>query len=127
MMSGGFFAGRRSWIIIGAALLAAALLLMLARGSQEQTSGMTELEARLSATLSGIEGAGRVRAMVLADTEAGAFVAESGAQEVRGVIIVAQGAYDVGVRLSLQRAAMTLFSLPAERVEVFSGWEGEFE
>lgn len=125
MMSGGFFAGRRCWIVIGAALLAAALLLMLARGSQEQASGMTELEARLSATLSGIEGAGRVRAMVLAD--AGAFYAESGAQEVQGVIIVAQGAYDVGVRLSLQRAAMTLFSLPAERVEVFSGWEGDFE
>ena len=124
-MSGGFFAGRRCWIVIGAALLAAALLLMLARGSQEQASGMTELEARLSATLSGIEGAGRVRAMVLAD--AGAFYAESGAQEVQGVIIVAQGAYDVGVRLSLQRAAMTLFSLPAERVEVFSGWEGDFE
>ena len=125
MMSGGFFAGRRCWIVIGAALLAAALLLMLARGSQEQASGMTELEARLSATLSGIEGAGRVRAMVLAD--AGAFYAESGAQEVQGVIIVAQGAYDVGVRLSLQRAAMTLFSLPAEHVEVFSGWEGDFE
>ena len=125
MMSGGFFAGRRCWIVIGAALLAAALLLMLASGSQEQASGMTELEARLSATLSGIEGAGRVRAMVLAD--AGAFYAESGAQEVQGVIIVAQGAYDVGVRLSLQRAAMTLFSLPAERVEVFSGWEGDFE
>ena len=124
-MSGGFFAGRRCWIVIGAALLAAALLLMLARGSQEQASGMTELEARLSATLSGIEGAGRVRAMVLAD--AGAFYAESGAQEVQGVIIVAQGAYDVGVRLSLQRAAMTLFSLPAERVDVFSGWEGDFE
>lgn len=125
MMSGGFFAGRRCWIVIGAALLAAALLLMLARGSQEQASGMTELEARLSATLSGIEGAGRVRAMVLAD--AGAFYAENRAQEVQGVIIVAQGAYDVGVRLSLQRAAMTLFSLPAERVEVFSGWEGDFE
>ena len=45
-MSGGFFAGRRSWIVIGAALRAAALLLMLASGSQEQASGMTELEAR---------------------------------------------------------------------------------
>lgn len=125
-MAGGFFAGRRGWLLAGAALVAALVLLVLARGQEAEESGMTELEARLSATLSGIEGAGEVRAMVLTDAPAGAFGGQTGEQEVRGVIIVAQGAYDVGVRLRLQRAAMTLFTLTAEQVEVFSGREEGF-
>lgn len=40
--------------------------------------------------------------------------------KIRGAIIVAEGASDVGVRLDLQRAAQTALDLPASKVEVFS-------
>lgn len=119
-MSGSIW-GRRGLLLAGVPLLIALVLLALG-GAGVGTGGMTELEARLSATLSEIDGAGQVRAMVLtgADEPGG----QAAQDEVRGVIIVAPGAYDLGVQLRLQRAAMTLFALPAERVEVFSGREG---
>lgn len=122
-MAGRFSLGGRGWLVIAIPLLAALLLLALSRydGIGGKTD-MTEIEARLSATLSCIEGAGDVRAMVLTDESAGAF-GENAASSVSGVIIVASGAYDLGVRLRLQQAAMTLFSLDAQSVEVFSGRE----
>ena len=110
-------------------LILAAALIMLAlsqAGEVGADSGMTDVETRLSATLSQIEGAGSVRAMVLMDETAGAF-GEKGAPKVSGVIIVASGAYDLGVRLRLQQAVTTLFSLDADRVEVFSGREERIE
>ncbi len=119
-MSGSIW-GRRGLLLAGVPLLVALALLALSWAG-DGASGMTELEARLSATLSEIEGAGQVRAMVLTGADEPAGQAERG--EVTGVIIVAPGAYDLGVQLRLQRAAMTLFALPAERVEVFSGREG---
>ena len=122
-MAGRFSLGGRAWLIIAVPLAAALMMLAVSRsGGMGGAAGMTDVEARLSATLSRIEGAGEVRAMVLMDEPAGAF-GEKGAPQISGVIIVAEGAYDLGVRLRLQQAAMTLFSLDAQRVEVFSGRE----
>ncbi len=39
--------------------------------------------------------------------------------EVRGVVIVAEGAGDLAVRMDLMRAAQTVLNVPLERVEVF--------
>ncbi len=122
-MSGSIW-GRRGLLLAGAPLLVALALLALSWAGGG-TGGMTELEARLSATLSDMEGAGQVRAMVLTDADQPTGQAAQG--EVTGVIIVASGAYDIGVQLRLQRAVMTLFALPAEQVEVFSGREGSAE
>ena len=122
-MAGRFSLGGRAWLIIAIPLTAALIMLAVSRtGANSADSGMTDVEARLSATLSKIEGAGDVRAMVLMDETAGTF-GEKSVQKVGSVIIVASGAYDLGVRLRLQQAAMTLFSLEADRVEVFSGRE----
>ena len=62
-MSGSIW-GRRGLLLAGVPLLVALALLALSWAG-DGASGMTELEARLSATLSEIEGAGQVRAMVL--------------------------------------------------------------
>ncbi len=67
----------------------------------------TELEARLERVLSAVEGAGEVRAMV----------AEEGGA-VAGVVIVAAGAEDVGVRLSLMQAARALLGVELDQIEV---------
>lgn len=126
-MAGRFSLGGRAWLIIAIPLTAALIMLAVSQtGANSADSGMTDVEARLSATLSKIEGAGDVRAMVLMDETAGAF-GEKSVQKFGGVIIVASGAYDLGVRLRLQQAAMTLFSLEADRVEVFSGREERTE
>lgn len=42
------------------------------------------------------------------------------AAQVRGAIVVAEGASDVGVRMDLQRAAQAVLDIPASRIEVFS-------
>ena len=126
-MAGRFSLGGRAWLIIAIPLAAALIMLAVSQaGEVGVDSGMTDVETRLSATLSQIEGAGSVRAMVLMDETAGAF-GEKGVPKVSGVIIVASGAYDLGVRLRLQQAVTTLFSLDADRVEVFSGREERIE
>lgn len=121
-MTGRWAFGRRMWLIICFMLAAALVLLVMAQTGVQDEGGMTELEQRLSATLERVEGAGHVRAMVLCDAPAGAF-GQTMPGDVRGVIIVAEGAYDLGVKLRLQSAAMTLFSLTADDVEVLSGRE----
>lgn len=121
-MTGRWAFGRRMWLIICFMLAAALVLLVMAQTGVQDEGGMTELEQRLSATLERVEGAGHVRAMVLCDAPAGAF-GQTLPGDVRGVIIVAEGAYDLGVKLRLQSAAMTLFSLTADEVEVLSGRE----
>lgn len=116
----GFAWGRRGLLLAGAPLLVALALLALSLAGGGQ-GGMTELESRLSATLSQVEGAGSVRVMVLTQDDVLGSGGEDG--EVSGVIIVASGAYDLGVQLRLRRAATALFALPEGRVEVFSGRE----
>ena len=63
--------------------------------------------------LSAVEGAGDVRAMV----------AEEGGS-VTGVVIVAAGAEDMGVRLSLMQAARALLDVELEQIEVIPDAEG---
>lgn len=70
----------------------------------------SDLELRLCAVLSQIKGVGEVDVLVHA--------ADSG--EVVGVLVVAQGAQELGVRTELMRAAMTALDIPAKAVDVFA-------
>lgn len=46
------------------------------------------------------------------------FILKEMSPEVRGVIVVAEGADDIGVRMSLMRAVTTLLDIDANKVEV---------
>lgn len=119
----------RAFAAAAAALIMAALVLALAgmRSGSEKASEPTyeeALEARLESILSRIDGAGRVRVMLTcakADESSfqalGAAVA-SGA-DVRGVIVVAEGASSISVMNALREAAVRALGVPASAVGVF--------
>jgi stage III sporulation protein AG len=46
---------------------------------------------------------------------------------VRGVIVIAEGAADVSVRVKLSNAVMTVLGISADRIEVFEMKRGEGE
>ena len=95
----------RVWLIPAA--LAIAALALLAGGALNADDGASPLEARLERVLESVEGAGDVRAMVL-----------EGEGGVSGVLVVAEGAKDVAVRLRLQSAVCTLLGIENAAVNV---------
>ena len=102
------------WALL-AGVLAAALLLS---GGQQENSASTDLERRMENVLSVIEGAGRVRVLVN-QTEAAAVFSDQSAQP-SGVIVVAEGAGNMKVRLELQRAVQALLGVEAGQIEILS-------
>ena len=100
----------RVWLI-PAALAVAALALLAGGGLND--NGASPLEARLERVLESVEGAGDVRVMVL-----------EGDGGVSGVLVVAEGAKDVAVRLRLQSAVCTLLGIENACVNV-SPMEGK--
>lgn len=110
-----------------ALLLAAAALLLAAGlglfgGSREET---TALERRISKTLSGVEGAGSVRVVILTrrqqSQQTAAFSGDSLQEAPCGAVAVAQGAGDPLVNLRLTQALCSLLGLPASAVCVMTG------
>lgn len=99
--------------------------------ASQTASHASELEARLGEVLSEISGAGRVEVAIQYEARQEAQPVWSGTQTNSGndapvsVIVVAQGAGDVAVRLRLARAVQTLLQLDAECVEVFEMRKGE--
>ena len=93
------------WLLLLIAACVAALV--LTRGGSDAGAQPTELEARLERVLSAVAGAGEVRAMVSEQNG-----------EIAGVVIVAAGAEDVGVRLSLMQAARALLDVELDQIEV---------
>ena len=87
------------------ALLALAACVLL---SGRFSSGEAPLERRMAETLSRVEGAGRVSVVL--------HCGEDGAAQ--GAVIVAEGADDLRVMLSLQRAAQSLLGVETARIEV---------
>ena len=112
-------------------LLAGVLLLFAGFGatSSAGSGGMTALERRISRTLSGVEGAGEVRVVILTrQTQQGTQSVLSGtqtAEQPTGAIAVAQGAGDPLVNLRLTQALCSLLGLPASAVTVMGGSGGE--
>jgi stage III sporulation protein AG len=89
--------------------------------SAETASEATDIEKRLSAILSQIEGAGEVRVMVTYETDSVASASSQAEEDatIKGVVIVADGADDIKVRMNLIRAARTLLNVEADAIEVF--------
>ena len=85
---------------LAAALLVAVLLLMGGGGDKGMAS---QEEQRIAEVLGALGGAGKVE-VVLGPT---------------GAVVVAEGADDLSVRLSLIRAVRTLLGLPESAVDVF--------
>lgn len=90
------------------ALVALLLLILLGQKGPQSDGERTALEARLERVLSGIDGAGTVRAMV----------SEDDAGRATGAVIVAPEAEDVRTYLSLQAAVSKLLALEVDRIEI---------
>ena len=89
-------------------------------GTTENTStgGQSVSETRTeSSRPATISGSGGTETIVLTEIE----------PTVRGVIVIAEGAADVSVRVKLSNAVMTVLGISADRIEVFEMKRGEWE
>ena len=118
--------GAKSQLLWAAYALFVLLCLLLARqgGTREDT-----LEGRLADALSQLEGAGSVEVVIYQESRA---TDASGATAVfsalgastqqytqpSGVLVLAQGADDLRVRLEIARAVQALLGVPASNIEV---------
>jgi len=85
-------------------LLIILLCVMLALFTGQDANRVMSSEERMEQILSSISGSGRVRVM-------------RGGEE-GGILVLAEGADDIAVALSLQRAVETLTGLPIEQIEI---------
>ena len=123
------FRRNRFWVLLGAAVLAAlALYWALYGGSTPAApegavfvSQMNEEETRLERILSAIEGAGKVEVMIYQGEPVQPAFSEGAAEPAaaQGVIVCAEGAEDLKIRLTLQQAVATALALPADRIEIY--------
>ena len=97
--------GARHLELILAVVAVPVNLLQTATGRQWQGS---ELENRLSAILSRIDGAGTVEVMITEDAQG----------EAQGILVVADGAEDLGIYLRLQYAVQSLLGVETSRIEI---------
>ena len=102
----GLRGARRLEIFLALALVAVAALMIMGDGSND--GGPTTLEARMERTLSAIEGAGEVKVLIN----------EGDTGEIMGVLVVAEGAGDMRVFLSLQNAVRALVDIDVSRIEI---------
>ena len=99
---------------LSAALAVFALAMMFGENVSQSTA--SQEERRMAEVLSAMAGAGKVEVALFYAGEA----ERSYAAAPTGAVIVAEGASDMGVRLSLIRAARTLLGLPEDAVDVFA-------
>lgn len=79
-----------------------------------------ELETRLAEFLAGIEGVGRVSVLMHMEEEmVTSYGNKSNKNEIKGVIIGAEGASNETVRLEIMKMVMALYDLSADKVEVY--------
>ena len=110
--------GTMSKLPLWIAVAAAAVLMALLMNSAGQTDAASVQERRMAEVLSAMEGAGRVEVALFYAQSAGGFSAAESAVPT-GALVVAEGAGDMAVRLSLIRAVRTLLGLPENAVDVF--------
>lgn len=108
--------GKGLWIAL--AVAAAVLMLSAALGGGSSTGASPE-ELRIAEVLSAMAGAGRVEVALYYEHQQPSGLGGDGQGKPVGAVVVAQGAHDLGVRLSLIRAVRTLLSLPEAAVDVF--------
>ena len=104
------------------AFLAVLSLLGLAwlnSGTLVASDARTDLEKRMEAVLSRIEGAGAVRVLVTERKGKTAFLSDDPEDaQIVGVLVVAEGAEDLRVRLALLQAVQALLPVEAEKIEI---------
>lgn len=76
----------------------------------ESGSSMDSEESRLASVLEGLEGVGRVQTMITRGEN----------DEIVGVIVIAEGAEDIGVRLRLLSAVTTAMGVDKQIVNVYT-------
>ncbi len=83
-----------------------------ARGSADgsQTAMMDSDETRLAAVLQGLEGVGRVETMITRGEH----------DEIVGILVIAEGAEDIAVRLRLISAVTTAMGVDKQIVNVYT-------
>lgn len=99
---------------LAAALVVAVLLLMGGSGDKGMAS---QEEQRIAEVLGAMAGAGKVEVALFYGGEADTLGAHAAGPT--GAVVVAEGADDMSVRLSLIRAVRTLLGLPESAVDVF--------
>ena len=105
------FRSKKLRLVISAIIIALVLIIysgVSEKKTEEVSTVMDEEETRLSKVLSSIEGAGQVEVMI---------VREDGV--VTGVLVVAEGAKDIGVMLKLLDATSTVMGVDKSVVEVY--------
>ena len=109
---------------LAAAAAAAAIALLLTGGEAGLNPGATALEQRMESVLSCVEGAGKVRVLVNEGGTVGAL--NSGQKQSAGVLVVAEGAKNIRVKMELEQAVMALLGVDASQIEIL-GMKGEEE
>lgn len=99
------------WLILA---LGAAVMLCLLWPVDQPSGALTDDEARLAAILSAMDGVGRAQAAVFLDKN----------DAPAGVVVVADGAEDVGVQLRIARAVMTLLHVDPDQIMICPSKEG---
>ena len=123
-------------IIVAVILIAIVLLIYASTINNNQSNNTRNVEAqditqdiehKLASILSEIDGAGTVTVMITYKTDFNQTEMVSSntsreriGTEVKGVIIVAEGANDVRVKLNLIKAAQAVLDINASSIEVFA-------
>ncbi len=95
--------------IIAIGLIIYSTVMTSRQSKTEDVQVMTSEEQRLGAILGNIDGAGKVEVMITSDKDV-----------VKGVLIIADGADNITVRLRLLDAAATALGVDRQIVNVFS-------
>lgn len=77
-----------------------------------------ELETRLEAVLSSMEGVGRVRVMITTEEGTGSVFGEEKKGKVCGVVVVAEGAGNPTVNQRISDAVKALFSVDVHKISI---------
>ncbi len=77
--------------------------------SDEQSTEMDEDESRLASILEGLEGVGRVETMITREDDT-----------IVGILVIAEGAEDIAVRLRLLSAVTTAMGVDKQIVNVYT-------
>ncbi len=77
--------------------------------SDEQSAEMDEDESRLASILEGLEGVGRVETMITREDDT-----------IVGILVIAEGAEDIAVRLRLLSAVTTAMGVDKQIVNVYT-------
>lgn len=101
--------------IIVAVIFAVIIMLIymssLDDNKSSKNSQGTNLEVRLESILSDIDGAGNVSVLINTSSD----------ETIDGVIVVASGAENIGVRLNILRAVETVLKIPTAQIEILVG------